>query len=101
VIADHPFVAGFVLVAVFVVIVLINLYQIRNGSPVEQWARANGYKLVSEEREVSASVRILGVPQKMMQITRIVVRDREGKTRTGHIEWTGDPLDKMHVRWDS
>src|SRR5262245_43712253 len=99
-IADHPVVAGLVLLTGFLGVVLISLHLTKVGTPVEQWARANGFKLISEEREVSASVRILGIPREMMQLYRIVVRDGEGKTRRGHLEWTGDPQDKMHVRWD-
>lgn len=100
-IAEHPVVAGVVMLAVCVVVVLVVLHRIRTGSPVERWAKTQGYKLLSEEREVSASVRIMGIPRKMMQIYRIVVRDPEGRTRSGRLEWTGEPMDPMHVTWDA
>lgn len=100
-IADHPFVAGAALLAVCIVMVIINWHLARGGSPVERWARASGFKLISEEREVSASVRIMGIPRETMQVYRIVVRDSEGRTRHGRLEWTGNSLDPMHVRWDS
>jgi hypothetical protein len=99
-IAENPIAAGAVLLAACVVAVLITWHLIKVGTPVERWAKTNGFKLISEEREVSASVRIMGIPRQMMQIYRIVVRDGEGRTRRGRLEWTGDPLDKMHVRWD-
>lgn len=99
-IADHPIVAVAALLLVCIVMVLVNWQLARGGTPVEQWARMNGFKLISEEREVSASVRIMGIPREMMQIYRIVVRDSEGRTRRGRLEWTGDALDPMHVRWD-
>ena len=100
-IADHPIVAGVVLLAACAVAVLLCLHVIRVGTPVERWARANGFTLVSEHREASASVRIMGIPRQMMQVYRIVVRDSEGRKRSGRLEWTGEPLDPMHVTWDS
>ena len=99
-IADHPFVAGAALLFVCIVIVIFNWQIASGGTPVERWARSNGYKLISEEREVSASVRIMGIPREMMQVFHIVVRDSEGRTRKGRLEWTGSALDPMHVRWD-
>jgi len=100
-IADHPILAGAVMLAVCVVVVLVSLHVLRVGTPVERWARANGFKLVSEHREMLASVRIMGIPRQMMQVYRIVVRDSEGRTRSGRLEWTGNALDPMHVTWDS
>ena len=100
-IAEHPILAGVVMLGACVVVVLVSLHVLRVGTPVERWARANGFKLVSENREMSASVRIMGIPRQMMQVYRIVVRDPEGRTRSGRLDWTGDPLDKMHVTWDA
>jgi hypothetical protein len=88
------------LLAACLVAVLLKVHVSRNGTPVEQWARRHGYKLISEEREVSASVRIMGMPREMMQVFRVVVRDSEGRTRKGRLEWTGSALDAMHVRWE-
>lgn len=99
-IADHPIAAGFALLLVCTVMVLFNWQLARGGTPVERWARMNGFKLISEEREGSASVRIMGMPREMMQVYRIVVRDADSRTRKGRLEWTGSALDPMYVRWD-
>jgi hypothetical protein len=99
-ISDHPVAAGLVLLAVCLVVALVALQVLRVGTPVEQWARANGYKLISEHREASASVKIMGIPRQMRQVHRIIVRDAEGRKRSGRLEWTGEPQDPMHVRWE-
>ena len=90
-----------VLLAFCAVVIIVGWQLAYHGTPVERWAKANGFKLISEEREVFASVRILGMPERTSQVFRIVVRDREGRIRSGRIDWGGRPLDKMHVRWDA
>ena len=89
-----------ILLGFCVVAVVIQWHLARQGTPVERWARAHGFKVICEVSEVSPAVRVLGGGQTAPQIIRIVVRDAEGRTRSGRIDWGGRPLDKMVVTWD-
>jgi hypothetical protein len=98
--SGNPLVMAAVLLAFCVVVIVVGLQQARHGTPVERWARSKGFALISEENELFRSSRILGVAQRLPQVFRIVVRDREGRTRKGRLEWAGSALDPMRVRWD-
>jgi len=91
---------GVFVVGAFVVVIAHNWNVAMHGTPVERWARAQGFTLISEHPEMVRHSRILGVVQEVPQVHRIVVRDKEGRTRHGRVEWTGRPLDKMRVTWD-
>jgi hypothetical protein len=87
-------------IAAFVGIIVHNWNLARHGTPIERWTKANGFVLLSEDRDWSASSRLLGATAESPQVYCIVVRDREGKTRTGRLVWGGWPLDRMQVTWD-
>jgi hypothetical protein len=98
---DSPdaIIIGVGLLVACVVAVLIKVQVSKVGTPLENWARRQGLKIISEERTMHLSARILGEADSSPQVVRIVVRDREGRTRSGQVQ-VGRPLDKIVVRWD-
>jgi hypothetical protein len=94
------------LLAAFAVLAILRLFWRSNRSKtlLDQWAQANGYKLLSAQSRHLSRGPFFFTTSKGQTVYRIRVEDTEGNIREGYARcgsWIGGLLsDKVDVRWD-
>ena len=91
---------------IFVALIVLSIawHYSLGGSMLETWARDNGLQILSQETCWFFKGPYFWSTTKGQEVYRITVRDREGRTRSGHVRCGGAFLgmlsDHVDVRWD-
>ena len=71
---------------------------------LQHWAQGNGFQILSLERCLLFKGAFSWTSSDGQPVYRVVVRDREGRERRGHVRcggfWLGVFADQVEVRWD-
>jgi hypothetical protein len=90
---------------VLLAIVLFVWGRTHSSNTLEQWARDNGFKLLSVDRRTMFRGSFSWTTSEGQEVFRITVRDQHGNTRSGYVRVGGHLLgqlsDRIDVRWDS
>lgn len=94
---------GFIALAVFLVAMLV-WHHSRAGSLLDQWARSNGFTILSREICLFFRGPFFWTTTKGQEVYRIRVRDQAGNPRSGYVRvggaWLGMMSDHVEARWD-